>query len=183
MGNGKSDGRNLWLRVSEWLHVSAWLPPGLALVWLATLATLVHNVGIMLAAWGATVSLLALIVLLAQRPHASPHNDSPSTTTGQTVSTAMNTATVPVSRNPDLTSERTPRPPILEGLLASELQVLTAEEVASMLRVDPSLVITSISNGELPGNRIGSQWRIDQEALMRWLRGPYGDRGGKDPNR
>ena len=50
--------------------------------------------------------------------------------------------------------------------------VLTAEEVASLLRVDLNGVITSISNGELPGNRIGRDWRIDQRALVQWLQGP-----------
>jgi excisionase family DNA binding protein len=54
-----------------------------------------------------------------------------------------------------------------------ELRVLTAEEVASVLRVDLTLVITSIANGELPGNRIGRHWRIDQGALMQWLQGSY----------
>lgn len=221
MGNGKSDGKNLWLRTSEWLRVSAWLPPGLALAWLATLATLVHNVDIVLADWAATVSLVVLVVLVVQRRHAPPRTGSPTTTTGQTVptgtvatasgsssgapfaspttaqsadkgegtptsatnpATAMDTAAVPASRNSDLASEPKPHPPIA-GLITSELRTLTAEEAASVLRVDTGLVITSISNGELPGNRIGSQWRIDLGALVRWLQGPYGNLADKDPNR
>jgi len=210
MRNGESDGKNLWLRMSEGLRVSAWLPPGLALAWLATLATLVHNVGIMLAAWGATVSLVVLVVLVAQWRHTSPRNGSSGTTTGRTASpataattsgsssapiaspsaaesattpaTVMDTAAVPASMNPDLASEVKPSPPIA-GFITSDLRILTAEEVASVLRVDTGLVITSISNGELPGNRIGSHWRIDQGALMRWLQGPYGDLASKGHNR
>ena len=67
-------------------------------------------------------------------------------------------------------------------LLSIELRILTAEEVASVLRVDTGQVITSISSGELPGNRIGSHWRVDRSALVRWLQGTYGDLARNDPN-
>ena len=70
----------------------------------------------------------------------------------------------------------------IPGLEMLELRVLTAEEVASVLRVDTALIITSITNGELPGNRIGSHWRIDQEALTRWLQGSYRERPDRDPS-
>jgi excisionase family DNA binding protein len=69
------------------------------------------------------------------------------------------------------TAAATTYPLVALGLIMPELLVLTAEEVASVLRVDLDLVITSISNGELPGNRIGSHWRIDQRTLMQWLQG------------
>ena len=55
-----------------------------------------------------------------------------------------------------------------------ELRVLTAAEVASVLRVDTNVIVKAISTGELPGNRIGNQWRVDHGALMRWLQGKYG---------
>jgi hypothetical protein len=58
MGTEDGDGKNPWLRVS------AWLLPGLALGWLATLATLMHGVAMTLAAWGATVSVVLLAVVL-----------------------------------------------------------------------------------------------------------------------
>jgi excisionase family DNA binding protein len=45
--------------------------------------------------------------------------------------------------------------------------------VASVLRVDADVIILAIGNGELPGNRIGNHWRVDQEALVRWLQGTY----------
>jgi excisionase family DNA binding protein len=53
------------------------------------------------------------------------------------------------------------------------LHVLTAEEAALLLRVDVDVIIVAIGNGELPGNRIGSHWRVDQNALVRWLQGTY----------
>jgi excisionase family DNA binding protein len=53
------------------------------------------------------------------------------------------------------------------------LRVLTATEAASVLRVDTNVIVKAITNGELPGNRIGNQWRVDQGALTRWLQGKY----------
>ena len=197
MGNGKGgDGRNLWLRLSELLRLSAWLPPGLALVWLATLATLIHNVGVALAAWGATVSLVVvvvvLVVLLTQRRHDPPRETPPNSTARQTdpaeevpdnmaqPTTGMKGEPESTSRHPRLTGQPEPQPSNTD-LFLSELRILTAEEVASVLRVDTRQVIRSISNGELPGNRLGRHWRVDRGALMRWLQGPYGDLAGTIP--
>jgi excisionase family DNA binding protein len=198
MGNGRSGSTNLWLRLSRWLHASAWLPPGLALAWLATLATLVHNIGILIAAWGTTVCVVLLVVLLAtQRRRAAPQDRSLGATTGPQAVTgpaspatdnsaapiAAETVTTPPARDPDVTSAPQSGSATEVSSLTAELRVLTAEEVASVLRVETDIIITSISKGELPGNRIGSHWRIDQGALMRWLQGPYGDLAGKDPHR
>ena len=44
--------------------MSAWLPPGLALGWLAVLATFVHGVASLLIAWGASVFLAVLAAAL-----------------------------------------------------------------------------------------------------------------------
>jgi excisionase family DNA binding protein len=66
-----------------------------------------------------------------------------------------------------------------ETVADSGLRILTAAEVASMLRVDANVIITAISDGELPGNRVGGHWRVEQGALTRWLRGTYG--GHADP--
>jgi excisionase family DNA binding protein len=203
--------------MSEWLRASAWLPPGLALAWLATLATLVHNFGIMLADWGTTLVLAVLAGLLAQRRNA-PSGISPSGTArtgpaaspeavthappqaphtaaqtdaaadanqsgqeGASSSAARPTSAVSQEALPSVGFDRThTSKPKSSGLEVVELRVLTAEEVASVLRVDTALIITSITTGELPGNRIGGHWRIDQGALTRWLQGPYAERPGGD---
>jgi excisionase family DNA binding protein len=229
MDTRQSDGRGPWLRVSEWLRVSAWLPPGLALAWLATLATFIHNTGVMLADWGATVSLVLLVVILARR-HAPRRHDSSGATTAKagvtspaprsSVSTgtapmgapgppatpgvshspariegkgegshggaasppsAGGTATRPPSISTDPTLPDETYPSAQAGLATPELRVLTAEEVASLLRVDLDLVTRSITSGKLPGNQIGSHWRIDQGALMQWLQGSYEDPRRRDP--
>ena len=53
------------------------------------------------------------------------------------------------------------------------LRILTAAEVASVLRVDTNVIIRAISNGEFPGNRVGDHWRVDEAAVVRWLQGKY----------
>jgi excisionase family DNA binding protein len=72
-------------------------------------------------------------------------------------------------------AERTEQPDTAEIALTLGWQVLTAGEAASVLRVAPGAIIAAISNGELPGNRIGDDWRVDKGALTRWLQGRYGD--------
>jgi excisionase family DNA binding protein len=180
VGNSKGDRKNLWLRLSELLRLSAWLPPSLALVWLATLATLIHNVGITLAAWGATLSLVVLVVLMAQR-HASRRARTPDNAAAPKAATAQ--VAGPSSSPAGLPTGHGPQTPAAVAVGGSQLQVLTAEEVASVLRVDIGQVISSIAKGELPGNRLGGHWRVDHGALVRWLQGPYGDLAGHDPKR
>ena len=190
MVKGESGGTNPWLRASKWLRISAWLPPGLALGWLATLATLIHSVGIALAAWGATVSVVLLLLLLVSRlqraatRNASVANQVPAEVEEATQPDASSSGACGETAPPRADTDADPHPGrTLMSVLsigasppAPELQVLTAEEVASVLRVDTDLVITSISNGEFPGNRIGSHWLVDKGALSRWLQGPYGSR-------
>jgi excisionase family DNA binding protein len=65
-----------------------------------------------------------------------------------------------------------------EAVKTLDLRVLTAAEVASLLRVDIDTIILAIDSGELPGNRIGSHWRVDQDSLVRWLQGTYGNSVG-----
>ena len=60
-----------------------------------------------------------------------------------------------------------------ELAVALGLHVLSTAEVASVLRVDAQEIAKAISSGELPGNRIGGDWRVDLGALRRWLQGRY----------
>lgn len=177
---------NLWLCMSKSLRISAWLPPGLALGWLATLATLVHSVGIALTAWGATVSVVLLGALLVTRLQGTSNRNGSSdgkapaeAAAAAHLGTAPSTASAETAPPRAETSSRlgpglTSGTSITASPAAAELRVLTAEEVASVLRVDTELVKSSISSGEFPGNRIGNYWRVEQEALTRWLQGTYG---------
>jgi excisionase family DNA binding protein len=219
-----------------WLRTSAWLPPGLALGWLAVLATFVHSVGNLLAAWAATVSLVVLLAnwrptappsspsenaggsVMPQTPGSSApgsspppaHDTTPEPSRGEegpddcaahSTRAAENAATS-VSRSNDspsgssseaelaesdstsgvapdtsasVTAGQTGQTGAADIAVTLGLRILTAAEVASVLRVGADEIVMAISNGELPGNRIGSHWRVDQGALARWLQGAYGD--------
>jgi excisionase family DNA binding protein len=47
--------------------------------------------------------------------------------------------------------------------------VLDLSEVAALLKVDETAVQTLAESGELPGRRIGDQWRFSRGAVLRWL--------------
>lgn len=48
-------------------------------------------------------------------------------------------------------------------------EVLTLEEAAAWLRVDVAALITTAERGEVPGQKIGQQWRFSRAALLAWL--------------
>ena len=48
-------------------------------------------------------------------------------------------------------------------------EVLTPEEAASLLRVEAPDVVAAAEDGELPGRRLGGQWRFSHAALLAWL--------------
>jgi len=50
-----------------------------------------------------------------------------------------------------------------------EREVLTLEGVAELLAVDAALVAELAERGELPGRRIGTQWRFARAAVLDWL--------------
>jgi excisionase family DNA binding protein len=52
---------------------------------------------------------------------------------------------------------------------AYEPDVLTLEEVAELLQVEPAAVAELAGDGELPGRRIGEVWRFARSAVLAWL--------------
>lgn len=48
-------------------------------------------------------------------------------------------------------------------------EVLTAGEAATMLRVSEPQLLQAAERGDLPGRRIGDQWRFSRAALSAWL--------------
>jgi excisionase family DNA binding protein len=70
-----------------------------------------------------------------------------------------------------------PRPTIVprgeEAGRSSELgpeRLLTADEVAEILGVPPSLVYALVRNGEMPAVRVGERYiRFRSQALLRWI--------------
>jgi excisionase family DNA binding protein len=49
--------------------------------------------------------------------------------------------------------------------------VLTLEQVAVLLRVDPDAVRELADEGELPGREIAGEWRFARQAVLDWLGG------------
>ena len=47
--------------------------------------------------------------------------------------------------------------------------VLTLEQAAALLQVDAAEVAALAEAGELPGRRIGGDWRFPRAALLAWL--------------
>jgi excisionase family DNA binding protein len=50
--------------------------------------------------------------------------------------------------------------------------ILTLEELASLLRLDATTVLGRAADGELPGRRFGNDWRFSRAAVMVWLGEP-----------
>ena len=51
----------------------------------------------------------------------------------------------------------------------SQLILYTASEVAELLRLNHQVVQRKLQAGEIPGYRIGRDWRVEQSQLMDWL--------------
>jgi excisionase family DNA binding protein len=49
--------------------------------------------------------------------------------------------------------------------------VLTLAQAADLLQVEQSALVELAENGELPGRRIGGDWRFARQALLDWLGG------------
>ena len=50
-------------------------------------------------------------------------------------------------------------------------EVLTLAEAADLLQVETGVVEAMAAGGELPGRRLGDEWRFSREALLSWLGG------------
>jgi excisionase family DNA binding protein len=49
------------------------------------------------------------------------------------------------------------------------LEVLTAAEAAALLRTDEETVDKMAESGELPGRKVGQEWRFARPAILDWL--------------
>jgi excisionase family DNA binding protein len=47
-------------------------------------------------------------------------------------------------------------------------RVMTVKELSEYLRVHPSTIYKLLRRGELPGFRIGTDWRFNAEVIDRW---------------
>ena len=51
-----------------------------------------------------------------------------------------------------------------------EEQLLSVDEVATRLRINPTTVYRLVRGGRIPGFKVGDQWRFSQEMLDAWMR-------------
>lgn len=49
------------------------------------------------------------------------------------------------------------------------VQLYTSAEVADLLKLNPQVVQRKLQAGEIPGYRIGREWRVSHDQLMAWL--------------
>ena len=48
-------------------------------------------------------------------------------------------------------------------------QMLTADEVAVMLRISIGTLYKLVKKGKIPAFRIGTDWRFNREAIEKWM--------------
>jgi excisionase family DNA binding protein len=53
-----------------------------------------------------------------------------------------------------------------------EPDVLTLEQLADLLQVDEKTVRSLAAKGELPGRKLGREWRFSRQAVLDWLATP-----------
>jgi excisionase family DNA binding protein len=53
-----------------------------------------------------------------------------------------------------------------------EPDVLTVEQLAELLQVDETTVRSLAVKGDLPGRKLGRQWRFSRQAVLDWLATP-----------
>jgi excisionase family DNA binding protein len=46
--------------------------------------------------------------------------------------------------------------------------LMTVLELAEFLRVNPATIYRLLRDGQIPGFRVGSEWRFEREAIERW---------------
>jgi excisionase family DNA binding protein len=64
--------------------------------------------------------------------------------------------------------------------MSGELHLYTAAEVAEVLRLNQQVVQRKLQAGEIPGYRIGREWRVDREQLRGWLESRSNQRNETD---
>jgi excisionase family DNA binding protein len=55
--------------------------------------------------------------------------------------------------------------------MAEELQVLTTEEAADLLRVSSKTILALARDGSLPGEKVGRAWRFLRSDLLDYVHG------------
>ncbi len=73
----------------------------------------------------------------------------------------------PKRRQAEDQDQALPFPPVTEA--GWPVVGMTADEAADALRVDRKTLLLAIRDDGLPARKVGKGWRIDPEALRRWI--------------
>jgi excisionase family DNA binding protein len=68
-----------------------------------------------------------------------------------------------------MTQESTPANSPATALLPSSLRLFTSAEVAEILRLHPQVVARKLQAGEIPGYKLGKDWRVSEAQLGQYL--------------
>ena len=52
-----------------------------------------------------------------------------------------------------------------------ELEVLTLEQLATLLELEVEVVGALVDGGDIPGRKLGEEWRFSRAAILAWLAG------------
>lgn len=66
------------------------------------------------------------------------------------------------------------RGPNVDEIFPRTQEVLTAREVAALLRVHITTVYLMLKRGELPAFKIGADWRFRRSSIQKWMDRPRG---------
>ena len=58
------------------------------------------------------------------------------------------------------------------GRYSNSPEVLTAEQLADLLQLDARTVRSLAARGEIPGRKLGREWRFSRQAVLDWLGTP-----------
>jgi excisionase family DNA binding protein len=65
--------------------------------------------------------------------------------------------------------------------MATATKLVTVKELSRYLRVHPSTIYRLLKLGELPGIKLGSDWRFSIQAIDLWRQGQIEDYEGAHP--
>ena len=81
-------------------------------------------------------------------------------------------AQLETARAPRATTSASAAAPVTDSAADA---VLTLEEAAALLRVSTDVVTDRAKAGDIPGRRLGMEWRFSRHALFEWLQGSDGN--------
>jgi excisionase family DNA binding protein len=55
------------------------------------------------------------------------------------------------------------------GIATAPLTILTVREVSQYLRTHPTTIYRLLRSNQIPGFRVGSDWRFNTDAIDRWM--------------